>query len=411
MILNKDDCYIGETTGLCDVAECGKFVPTKIVKRENHVYFVKNCPIHGVHERLISTDYSYYSAAVSSHLLANTPEHPIINPSNGCPNDCGICNQHEGNMGYIIMEITDECDIRCKTCIAASGPGNNRFKSVKEINDLVDICISRIGHPEFLMISGGEPTIHPDFFDILDNVLPKAKRVFIITNGVKISKELDFVQRLSNYREQIEIYLQFDSFESKTLDCIRGLDLRETRMKAIENLERYQIHSTLVCICKKNINLNEVNSVVSFALMHNFVRGVTFQPIKFLGRGDVFQEESYTLLSEIRTELINGGIFSSSQLIPHHYDPENICIGYFDKKHKKNITTEMVDNGILDHSFFMTPSLSTSQYRYEDLFRVYIVSFLDRFSYNTNAVKQAAICFIDNQGKVIPQNTYYNFHR
>jgi uncharacterized radical SAM superfamily Fe-S cluster-containing enzyme len=409
---NKGYNYIGETIGLCDNENCKDFIPIKIIEETGIVFYLKYCPIHGIHKRLISIDYDYYMHSVTKHITAKTPICPEINNNYDCPNKCGICSLHESDIGYIIVEITDECDIKCSTCIAASGPNNNKYRTVEQISKMIDSCIGIVGTPEILMISGGEPTMHPDFFTILKNAQNKAKRVFIISNGVKIANDISFVENLSNYSERIEIYLQFDSLNSDTLLNIRGLNLRETRLKAVENLNNCKINSTLVCICKKGINDKEINSIIDFALAYKYIRGITIQPLKFLGRGENNDiKQNYITLSEVRKEILNGNIFTSKNLIPHYFNPENICIGYYDKENKKEVTLEMQKNNLLNQSFFMTPQYSTNKYKYENLFRVAIVSFFDRFSYNTKSVKQSAICFISDEGKVIPQNTYYNFHR
>ena len=49
----------------------------------------------------------------------------------------------------------------------------------------------------------------------------------------------------------IELYLQFDSFETEVLQELRGADLRDVREKAIDHLNEYNISTTLVVTLKK----------------------------------------------------------------------------------------------------------------------------------------------------------------
>ena len=74
-----------------------------------------------------------------------------------------------------------------------------------------DIIVDNEGEPDIVQISGGEPTIHPDFFKILDyaKTLP-IRHIMINTNGIRIANDDDFIERLNNYMPGIEIYLQFD---------------------------------------------------------------------------------------------------------------------------------------------------------------------------------------------------------
>jgi 7,8-dihydro-6-hydroxymethylpterin dimethyltransferase len=64
-----------------------------------------------------------------------------------------------------------------------------------------------------VQLSGGEPTIHPQILEIV--ALAKTKRikaVMINTNGVRIARDEEFVRRLSAFKGNFEIYLQFDGF-------------------------------------------------------------------------------------------------------------------------------------------------------------------------------------------------------
>ena len=54
--------------------------------------------------------------------------------------------------------------------------------------------------PDVVQISGGEPTLHPHFFDILDYAksLP-IKHLMVNTNGLEIAKNFEFAKRLKTY--------------------------------------------------------------------------------------------------------------------------------------------------------------------------------------------------------------------
>jgi uncharacterized radical SAM superfamily Fe-S cluster-containing enzyme len=104
------------------------------------------------------------------------------------------------------------------------------------------------------------------------------------TNGVRIAEEEDFVKRLADYKEDFEVYLQFDSFEREPLMQLRGADLRRIRQDALEKLNRYNIATNLVVTLKKGLNDHEIGKTIDYALQQPCVRGVTFQPIQDAGR-------------------------------------------------------------------------------------------------------------------------------
>ena len=141
------------------------------------------------------------------------------------------------------------------------------------------------GEPDLVQISGGEPTIHPDFWAILDAAKARPIRHLMInTNGLAIAREPGFAERLSGYMPGFEVYLQFDSLRRDALMELRGADLTSIRRQALENLERAGISTTLVVTLKKGVNDGEIADIVRHALTWRCVRGVTFQPIQDAGQ-------------------------------------------------------------------------------------------------------------------------------
>ena len=124
----------------------------------------------------------------------------------GCPYDCGLCTDHEQHSCLTLVEITDQCNLRCPVCYADSGPDRPGFKSMKEIEFMLDAVVAGEGEPDVVQISGGEPTIHPDFFAVLDAAKARPIKPLIInTNGVKIAEDPAFARRLASYMPGFEV--------------------------------------------------------------------------------------------------------------------------------------------------------------------------------------------------------------
>lgn len=100
------------------------------------------------------------------------------------------------------------------------------------------------------------------------------------TNGLRIATDKEFVKRLSAYSPGFEIYLQFDSFEKEALEELRGVDLSEVREKAIENLNQYNISTTLVVTLKKGLNDHEVGKIIQYGLKQKCVRELPSSPYR-----------------------------------------------------------------------------------------------------------------------------------
>src|SRR6476659_9746125 len=118
---------------------------------------------------------------------------------------------------------------------------------MEQIEFMLDCCVRNEGEPDVVQISGGEPTIHPQFFEILDAAKARPiKHLMVNTNGVRIAREEAFARRLKDYMPGFEIYLQFDSLERAPLEALRGADLRAVREQALERLNALNISTTLV---------------------------------------------------------------------------------------------------------------------------------------------------------------------
>src|SRR5690606_5471635 len=144
---------------------------------------------------------------------------------------------HEQHSCLTIIEVTDRCNLTCPTCYAGSSPHYGRHRTLEEIEQMFDTIVANEGEPDVVQISGGEPTVHPQFFEIMDMAKTKPIRHLMLnTNGIRIAKDKAFAERLASYMPDFEIYLQFDSFKPEVLKELRGGDLTEVRKKAIENL-------------------------------------------------------------------------------------------------------------------------------------------------------------------------------
>lgn len=446
----KNYTYYDFTLSLCP--HCLKRVDTKIVFEGENVFMLKRCNEHGRQKVLIATDIEYYKNCRNYMKPSEMPLKYNSETHYGCPYDCGLCPDHEQHSCLTVIEITDRCNLTCPVCYAESSPHYGRHRTVEEVEKMLDIIVANEGRPDVVQISGGEPTIHPDFFKILDIAKTKPiKHLMINTNGVRIAKDEEFVARLATYIPNFEVYLQFDSFEEQALVALRGKDLRETRIKAIENLNKYNLSTTLVVAIQKGLNDHELGDVLKYALQQKCVRGVTFQPIQVAGRLENFNPETdrYTL-TECRSDILKQfELFSEKDLIPVPCNPDALVMGYALKvddsvipltrlidpsellKSSGNTIVYEQDDKLKSHllKIFSTgnsvdvateeiqsllcclPTISAPDLSYENVFRVIIMSFIDAYNFDVRAIKKSCVHIVNKDGKIIPFETMNMFYR
>jgi len=130
------------------------------------------------------------------------------------------------------------------------------------------------------------------------------RHLMVNTNGLKIAQDEDFVRRIAEADPDLEIYLQFDSFEREALLDLRGGDLRSVREKALERLNQHDLSTTLVVTLRKGLNDHEIGKIIDYALTQTCVRGVTFQPIQNAGRVEHFDPSTDRLTQILGKPLV-----------------------------------------------------------------------------------------------------------
>jgi uncharacterized radical SAM superfamily Fe-S cluster-containing enzyme len=389
---------------------------------------------------------SYNSEAYNSlaWLQATSPQANFRDGKKAVENATKACE---------LSEWRDACNLTCPVCYAESGPHRQTHRSMEQVEFMLDCVVRNEKEPDIVQISGGEPTIHPQFFEILDAAKRRPiKHLMVNTNGIRIAQEPDFAKRLKDYMPGFELYLQFDSLEEGPLRELRGADLRRIRLQVLEHLNRHNISTTLVVTVKKGSNDGELGRIIDFALKQPCVRGVTFQPIQAAGRLENFEAARDRLtLAEVRQNILSqSDLFKPEDIIPVPCHPDCLAMGYAIKLGGETVPlTSMIDPKILlqgegntivyerdpklrDHVFKLfstshSPESATISLKqllcclpfvqlpeamtYDKVFRVLIIQFMDAQNFDVRSVKKSCIHIVHPDGRIIPFDTFNMFYR
>ena len=442
--------YYDFTLSVCP--ECLRRVDAKIVFENDNVYMMKNCADHGFSKVLIATDIEYYKNIRNYNKASEVPLKFNTTTTYGCPYDCGLCADHEQHSCLTVVEITDRCNLSCPTCYAMSSPHYGRHRTVEEVEKMLDIIVANEGTPDVVQISGGEPTVHPDFFEILDIAKTKPiKHLMVNTNGIRIAKDLEFTKRLATYQPDFELYLQFDSFKPEVLEHLRGKDLTDVRIKALEHLNEVNLSTTLVVTLQKGLNDDEIGKIIDFALKQKCVRGVTFQPVQVAGRTENFNPATDRItMTDVRQKILDQtNIFQPNDLIPVPCNPDALVMGYVLKlggqvlpmtryvdpsvllNNSRNtivyeqdqvlheqmlkifstgISVDRVDSNIME-LLCCLPQIVAPGLSYDNLFRIIIMRFIDAYDFDVRAIKKSCVHIVHKDGRIIPFETMNMFYR
>jgi len=277
---------IKSTKSLCP--ECLKVLDATIYEDGGKVYIKKACQEHGEFEELYWSDYDQYVRAEKLRYDGDGLNNPRTKTVNGCPYDCGICPEHKSHTALAIIDVTNRCNLKCPVCFAnAAAAGYVYEPSQEDITGMLKNLRANDPVPATaLQFSGGEPTIRNDLFDLVRKAKEAGFRhVEINTNGVRISQDVEYAKNLKEAGVST-VYLQFDGLTSDVYKFIRGVDLLETKMKAIQNLREAGIHSiVLVVTLIKGVNDSQLGDIIDFAVKNfDMIRCINVQPVSLCGR-------------------------------------------------------------------------------------------------------------------------------
>jgi uncharacterized radical SAM superfamily Fe-S cluster-containing enzyme len=444
--------YYDHVVSLCE--HCLRRIEGKLVIRDEQVWMYKWCAEHGHSKVLIATDAAYWRLGRETYI--KPPEMPMRFNTEmhwGCPYDCGLCPDHMQHSCLTILEVTDHCNLACPVCYAESGPHRSQVRDMATIERMLDAIVANEGEPDVVQISGGEPTTHPQFFEILDAARRRPIRHLMLnTNGIRIAKEPGFAERLAGYAPGFEVYLQFDSFERDALLTLRGSDLRKVREQALDNLNRVGLSTTLVMTLAKGVNDGEIGKLIEFAARQPCVRGVTLQPMQFAGRTDNVSSASERLtLTEVRQAILDqSSIFEAADIIPVPCNPDALSMGYALKSAAgvvpltRYIGTDVLLAGDRNTIVFESePALKEAVFKlfstghgpegqanclsslmcclpqvegpahigYDNVFRVLIMAFMDAVNFDVRAMKKSCVHIVQPDGRIIPFESFNLLYR
>ncbi len=301
------------TRSLCPT--CGGLIDAEVYFQGNKVFMRKRCPDHGRFAALLSSDAESYVSSLRYNKPGAIPREYLTKTKDGCPYDCGLCPEHKQHACLGLIEINTGCNLACPTCFADASPGYNL--TLEQVERMLDTFVRAEHEPEVVQFSGGEPTLHPQLFDMLRMARAKGIRhVMVNTNGLRIARDPAWAHRLAELRPMV--YLQFDGLEDEVYVKLRGRPLLQEKLTALDLLDELDLPTILVAAVERGVNEHQVGPLIQFALKRPAVRAVNFQPVTHTGRHLPFDPSDRVTVAEVllRIEEQTGGLFTRTDFVP-----------------------------------------------------------------------------------------------
>jgi MoaA/NifB/PqqE/SkfB family radical SAM enzyme len=163
----------------------------------------------------------------------------------------------------VYYEICNACNFQCKHCFEAGGASGDLINTESLLNFHQKIS----GKIHDFVITGGEPTFHPDVYKIIDAVAKENQFVVLTTNGSLL--DINRMGKLMEQHHSLHIQFSLDAFSKDVFEGIRGRGSYDKVMETIMKMNRFheRVHLSMTLL---KSNVDEVDAVIAFAKEHGF---------------------------------------------------------------------------------------------------------------------------------------------
>src|SRR6202050_2358468 len=264
-------------------------IKAQIIKRDNQIWMIKECPLHGKYEDLMAVDADFLS-----WIEKNFPGRDIPAHNDEDLHKHGSSTVRYGRGSGLTVGLTNRGNMMCDPCFMDA----NQVCYVHElgwdeIQEILDNAIRIKPRRQMsVQFSGGEPTMHPYFLDAVRYARKLGyNSVQAATNGIEFAKSKEFSRKAFEAGMRYA-YLQFDGIGNDANSHRQVGNLFDVKLRAIENMHEAGIEIVLVTTIVNNVNNDQVGPIVKFAMENpKKISFVSFQPVSFTGRDEEITPE------------------------------------------------------------------------------------------------------------------------
>lgn len=305
------------TTSLC--ATCKKSAPAELWQDGGEILMRKRCAEHGPETVLISSNASWYRRVMAYAPLGERPLAVASEVSQGCPFDCGPCTAHEQRLHLPVVPITSACNLDCPICYTHNKNDDAYHMDLAELDRILETAARLAPDRRIINITGGEPTIHPDFESVLDRCAAAGfHRITVSTHGLTLLGNEALVKKLAALGARV--ILSFDSFDESVNKAMLGGRVGAGKLEVLKLLEAHGVDTTLLPVLGRGLNNHELGDLVNLALEREFIRSIEFHPLAFTGQSGADFDRgarytTYDALVDLETQ--TEGRLRVDDFVPH----------------------------------------------------------------------------------------------
>ncbi|MGW1802538.1 mycofactocin radical SAM maturase [Streptomyces sp. NPDC001984] len=193
----------------------------------------------------------------------------------------------------LTWELTYACNLACVHCLSSSGRRDPRELTTAECKAVIDE-LERM-QVFYVNIGGGEPTVRPDFWELVEYATAHHVGVKFSTNGVRITPERAKWLAGSDY---VDVQISLDGASAQVNDAVRGPGSYDTAMAAIRNLADAGMRDFKISVVVTRHNAGQLDGFKAIADAHGAQLRIT--RLRPSGRGAEVWDELHPTAGQQR---------------------------------------------------------------------------------------------------------------
>ncbi|GAA4613160.1 mycofactocin radical SAM maturase [Saccharopolyspora hordei] len=194
----------------------------------------------------------------------------------------------------LTWEWTYACNLACEHCLSSSGRRDPDELTTEEIKSVIDE-LARM-QVFYVNVGGGEPTVRPDFWELLDHAVSRRVGVKFSTNGLRITPER--ARRLAA-TDYVDVQISLDGATREVNDAVRGPGSYDMARRAMDNLAAAGVQGFKISVVMTRHNVDQLDEFKAMADSHGAQLRIT--RLRPSGRGaDVWDELHPTAEQQLR---------------------------------------------------------------------------------------------------------------
>ena len=187
----------------------------------------------------------------------------------------------------LTWELTYACNLECAHCLSSSGRRDPRELSTEQCKAVIDE-LQRM-QVFYVNIGGGEPTIRPDFWELLEYAVNHDVGVKFSTNGVRLNPERAAFLASPACNGYVDVQISLDGATAEVNDYVRGPGSFDTALTALANLKDAGFEDAKISVVCTRQNIGQLDEFK--ALADEYGATLRLTRLRPSGRGaDVWDE-------------------------------------------------------------------------------------------------------------------------